>query len=102
MPTDVDKAYIKKNKINDLLNELFTALTQNKPDNPLEFSIKHLQSKLPPPPTIVIDQADQADNLISKIFHKTVGAQQTDRSFNSPQDVSQQLSNLNIMVKIFP
>lgn len=50
MPTDnVDKAYVKKHKINDMLNELFSELTTKKPENPVEFAIRHLESKLPPP-----------------------------------------------------
>lgn len=48
MPSDVDKAYIKKYKINDMLNELFNQLTSEKPENPVEFAIKHLERKLPP------------------------------------------------------
>ena len=44
---ETEKSYVKKYKINDMLNDLFTALSQNKPENPLEFAIKHLESKLP-------------------------------------------------------
>ena len=44
---ETDKTYVKKYKINDMLNDLFTAISQNKPENPLEFAIKHLESKLP-------------------------------------------------------
>jgi hypothetical protein len=43
---ETEKSYVKKYKINDMLNDLFTALSQNKPENPLEFAIKHLESKL--------------------------------------------------------
>lgn len=54
MPTDeaaaLEKAYVKKHKLNHTLNELFLAITQNKPENPIEFAFKHFESKLPPPP----------------------------------------------------
>ena len=30
-----------------MLNELFTVISQNKPENPIEFAIKHLETKLP-------------------------------------------------------
>jgi hypothetical protein len=59
MPTEneiTEKAYVKKHKLNQTLNELFLALTQNKPENPIEFAKKHFESKLPtpspPPPAI--------------------------------------------------
>jgi hypothetical protein len=49
MPTDdPDKLYVKKHKINGLLNDLYTTLTQNKPDDPIEFCIKHFEAKLDP------------------------------------------------------
>ena len=48
MPSEIDKAYIKKHKINDMLNELFTEFNSNKPENPIEFAIKHFEAKLPP------------------------------------------------------
>ena len=54
MPTEnesTEKAYVKKHKLNQTLNELFLALTQNKPENPIEFAINHFQSKLPSPPS---------------------------------------------------
>lgn len=50
MPTDevaTDKAYVKKHKLNHTLNELFLAITQNKPDNPFEFAKSYFESKLP-------------------------------------------------------
>ena len=47
LPVDIDKAYVKKNKINDMLNELFLAIAQQKPANPLEFALKHFEAKLP-------------------------------------------------------
>ena len=43
MPTEneiTEKAYVKKHKLNQTLNELFLALTQNKPENPIEFAKK--------------------------------------------------------------
>ena len=51
MPKDnpnPEKVYIKNFKINDLLNDLFTSLTTSKPDDPIEFCLKHLESKLAP------------------------------------------------------
>ena len=48
MPSDNDKVYAKKHKLNDLLNELYASLTQDKPDNPIQYAIKHLEAKLPP------------------------------------------------------
>ncbi len=49
MPTDdPDKLYVKKHKINGLLNDLYTTLTQNKPEDPIEFCVKHFESKLDP------------------------------------------------------
>ena len=107
MPADSDKAYLKKNKINDLLNDLYSALTQNKPDNPLEFAIKHFESKLPtpPPPPKTQSSNNAADNLLNKLFDKAIsgggGNGATSKSIldsTSPQNVSQQLSNLNIVV----
>ena len=84
---DGDKAYVKKHKINDLLNELYLELTKQKPENPLEFAIQHLESKLPEPlrraskaepmspsgkesspARSTADDAQQAQNLMSKIF----------------------------------
>lgn len=47
-PPDIDKAYVKKHKINDMLNELFSELNSNKPENPVEFAMKHFEAKLPP------------------------------------------------------
>jgi hypothetical protein len=44
----VDKLYIKKHKINDLLNELFISITKEKPENPLEFGMQFFEAKLPP------------------------------------------------------
>lgn len=47
MPSDVDKVYVKKHKINDMLNELYTELTSQKPDDPVLFAMKHFEKKLP-------------------------------------------------------
>ena len=33
----IDKAYVKKHKINDLLNDLFVSIKKEKPENPIEF-----------------------------------------------------------------
>jgi hypothetical protein len=49
MPTDnPEKAYVKKHKINDLLNDLYLSLTKNKPDDPLEYCYSYFEGKLPP------------------------------------------------------
>ena len=48
MPTEEEKAYVKKYKINTLLNELYTVLTQNKPDDPIQFTVNHFEAKLTP------------------------------------------------------
>lgn len=51
MPTtDPDKIYVKKFKINDLLNDLYGELTKNKPDNPVEYAHKYFEAELPPKP----------------------------------------------------
>ena len=44
----IDKAYVKKHKINDLLNDLFVSITKEKPENPIEFCHKFFEDKLPP------------------------------------------------------
>lgn len=44
---DLDKLYVKKHKLNDLLNDLYLTLTKEKPENPIVFAIEHLKSKLP-------------------------------------------------------
>jgi hypothetical protein len=113
MPADADKVYLKKNKINDLLNDLYTAIAQNKPDNPLEFCIKHFESKLPTPPppkSSLVDQSSNnaaSNNLLNKLFDRAIGggagieASKSLAGSNSPHNVSQQLSNLNIVVNHF-
>lgn len=40
--TPADRAYIKKHKINDLLNDLYISLLKEKPDNPTEFIVNKL------------------------------------------------------------
>ena len=103
MPTDVaDKSYIKKHKLNDLLNELYLALTQNKPDSPVEFAIKHFQAKLPPPPpkppqspppAPVID----ATALLSKFFDGKIAALADDKN-SEVNSHAGPVDNLNILV----
>ena len=70
---EVDKVYVKKFKINDMLNDLFMALNENKPEHPVEFAIKHLENKLPPgrkvaaSPSNVSGDEDGA-NLLAKMM----------------------------------
>lgn len=47
-PSAEEKAYVKKHKLNDMLNDLYISIVKQKPDDPLEFAIRHLESKLPP------------------------------------------------------
>lgn len=48
MPTtDPDKLYVKKHKINDMLNELYKNLVADKPDDPIDFAFKHFEAKRP-------------------------------------------------------
>ena len=48
-----DKVYLKKHKINEMLNDLYLALTKEKPDDPVDFAIMHFQAKrAPKPPTV--------------------------------------------------
>jgi hypothetical protein len=53
--TSADRAYIKKHKINDLLNELYTSLLKEKPDNPSEFIVNKLESN--------VSQKNSIDNI---------------------------------------
>jgi hypothetical protein len=76
MPTDVDKAYVKKHKLNDLLNELYKAITDTKPDDPIEFAIKHLESKLP-----TDSRQHKSEDLTFKIT--SIGVKQTDGEENN-------------------
>jgi hypothetical protein len=47
MDKTVDKNYVKKYKINELLNDLYLTLTREKPDDPVSYAITHFEAKLP-------------------------------------------------------
>ena len=74
---ETDKTYVKKYKINDMLNDLFTAISQNKPENPLEFAIKHLESKLPTKSDSNEEKLKKSSNLES-VMPATQGAPPVD------------------------
>lgn len=128
MPSDNDKVYAKKHKLNDLLNELYTTLTQEKPDNPIQYAIKHLEAKLPPSekkkePSLVNfkvtsplnqsinnekkEEADGAD-LLARVFNRNLlmgpgpSGNQEDKHERSKSNASFAsafpLANFNIMV----
>lgn len=82
---EYDKAYVKKHKINDLLNDLFTSITQAKPENPIEYAFKYFQEKMPPPPAppkpsslldfkvtqiTSMDQPDNSGNLLAQLLNR--------------------------------
>ena len=50
MPADEEKAYVKKHKLNAMLNELYTAIVASKPEDPVEFSMRHFEAKMPEKP----------------------------------------------------
>lgn len=115
MPSDVDKAYIKKYKINDMLNELFSQIVESKPDNPTDFAKKHFESKLPPPPVerqtsllvsrippleqhqYSVDANAPQDNLLAKIFNRANLAARPPKDGDAG-GVQFPLATLNIMV----
>ena len=67
--TGIDKAYVKKHKLNEMLNELFKLLTENKPDNPLEFAFKHFESKLPKPKIeLDINSSNPSENFFKNLL----------------------------------
>jgi len=43
---DLDKLYVKKHKLNDLLNDLYITINKEKNENQIVFAIEHLKSKL--------------------------------------------------------
>jgi hypothetical protein len=63
---DLDKLYVKKHKLNDLLNDLYLAITKEKPENPVIFAIEHLKSKLPQEESQQSEQKPQANLLTSQ------------------------------------
>lgn len=68
MPSDVDKTYVKKHRINDMLNELYTELTSQKPDNPVLFAFKHFEKKLPKDQLESTDRRPQSSILPADIL----------------------------------
>lgn len=73
MPTsDPNKAYVKKHKINELLNDLFKSLTEQKPDDPIDYSFKYFEAKQPKPvikePTK--EKQKTESNLLTQLFDK--------------------------------
>lgn len=79
MPTtDPDKAYVKKHKLNDMLNELFISLKDTKPEDPIRFAYDHFKAKLPheepaKPKELKVDTT----NLLSKLFDKQKDLKET-------------------------
>ncbi|RMZ96673.1 hypothetical protein BpHYR1_042662, partial [Brachionus plicatilis] len=100
MPTDPDRAYAKKHKINDLLNDLYLELTKNKPENPLEFAIKHLEAKLPPKEQSQLSfkispfESEPTKDLFKTLINQTNNKIGTDTKFVSP------ISTFNILNRI--
>ena len=94
MPTDeasaaIDKAYIKKHKINQTLNELFLAITQDKPDNPIEFAFKHFETKLPAPHPLPPPPLAEPEPALDSMAPKE----------SSILNLTNALSNLSTLVK---
>jgi hypothetical protein len=89
MPSDdPDKIYIKKFKINSLLNDLFTILTQNKPDDPIEYCLQHFESKLDP------------EKKAARVERKaSVDGEISNKSAIDNMSALNILSQLNIMVR---
>ncbi|CAF0941386.1 unnamed protein product [Brachionus calyciflorus] len=111
MPSDPEKTYAKKHKINDLLNELYLELTKNKPDEPIQYAIKHLESKLPPkiekePSQLsfkVTEPNEIGKETLAKIFNKNLLGAGNDSESASRLNGSNVLSpfiSFNIMNKI--
>ncbi len=97
-PSDPDKAYIKKHKLNDLLNELFLSLKQNKPDDPINFAYNHFKSKLPNPSPAANDP-----NLLTKLFskqHDALNTSQTNKTNVSKASSLRALSTYQIVTKV--
>ena len=86
MPSEnQEKNYVKKFKINDLLNDLYLSLTQNKPDDPIEYCIKHFESKLPLErrTSVAVNKTEQpAQDLGRNLFSKLLGG--ANNNLNSP------------------
>lgn len=91
MPSDTDKAYVKKHKINDMLNELFNELTSNKPDDPVAFAFRFFESKIPAKPESLLvskmaplgggKSDDQPpENLIMRLFSRVNASVREDQS----------------------
>lgn len=113
MPSsDPNKAYIKKHKINDILNDLFKQFTEFKPENPIEFACRYFQDKLPPkvevteeestdksPPKIEVTEG-RSNDLMAQLMAKQGMASlgNSDDKKTEAQKSSFALSNFQIMV----
>lgn len=97
--TDPNKAYIKKHKINDILNELFKKYTEIKPDDPIEFGHKYFQDKLSPKVEV---GEEKSNDLMAKLMQKQGLAMPSlankDNSKTEHSKNSFALSNFHIMV----
>lgn len=102
MPTtDPDKVYVKKHKINDMLNELYKSLVAEKPDDPIDFAFKHFESKVPKKeaivPRIIVEAkpepgaAVNPNILLAKLMEK-----QKQQSSDEPQPDREVTDNLNV------
>jgi hypothetical protein len=40
-----DKLYVKKHKVNDILNDLYLSITKSKPDDPIQFAYNYFGTK---------------------------------------------------------
>jgi hypothetical protein len=109
MPTtDPDKAYVKKHKINDMLNELFKSLVADKPENPVDFAFKYFESKVPKKEDFVQAEVKQvgdmrrpepgapvnSNTLLAKLLEK----QQTRNNEMMPEVEVGVVDNLNVSV----
>ncbi len=95
MPTtsDPEKAYVKKYKINDILNELFLSLKEKKPDDPINFAYNHFKSKMPPEAVNTNEP-----NLLTRLFNKQQDVLNT--SHTTKASSLRVLSTLQIVSKV--
>lgn len=94
MPTDPDRVYAKKHKINDLLNELYLQLTKNKPENPIEFAIKHLEDKLPPKEKVEpVQRSEPGKDLLKSLMIQKFSSPMS--TFNIMNRISQSIVKAN-------
>lgn len=102
MPTtDPDKAYVKKQKINDMLNELYKSLVADKPDDPFDFALKYFESKVTKKEMIVPKIINEEEKpvpgaavnpnlLLAKLIEKQK------QSNDKPQPDKEAIVNLNV------